>query len=286
VKLANPQTGVSDSAETDDNGIYRFLTVPVGKYQVTTQASGFKTVTTGEFTVAVEARQRVDIRLEVGDATATVTVNDAAAALETDSTNRGQDIQHDAIVDLPLNGRAYADLALLAPGVRHAISLTGRDASYNVNGMRAAFNNYIMDGIDNNAYGTSNQGFSFQVVQAAPDAVQEFRLDTNNYSAEYGHAAGAVINASIRSDQPVPRLCLGIPAQHRAQRNGFLSAGRRAEADLGSEPIRCRVGRPNSKRQAILLRRLRRVAQCCPNPDFLYLAHIGSKARQVGNPGR
>src|SRR5215471_11798430 len=65
VKLANLQTGVSDSAETDDNGIYRFLTVPVGKYKVTTQAAGFKTVTTEEFTVAVEARQRVDIRLEV-----------------------------------------------------------------------------------------------------------------------------------------------------------------------------------------------------------------------------
>jgi hypothetical protein len=69
--------------------------------------------------VAVEARQRVDIRLELGEATATATVNDAAAAIETDSTNRGQVVQHDDIVNLPLNGRAYADLVLLAPGVRH-----------------------------------------------------------------------------------------------------------------------------------------------------------------------
>ena len=201
VKLDNLGTGVSESAETDSNGTYGFLNVPIGRYHITVQASGFKTVTTEEFTVAVEARQRVDIRLVVGEVTATVTVNGSAATLETDTSNRGQVIQHEAIVDLPLNGRAYADLALLAPGVRHAVqsNTASRDAAYNVNGMRSAFNSFILDGLDNNAYGTSNQGFSYQVVQASPDAVQEFRLDTNNYSAEYGRAAGAVINASIRS---------------------------------------------------------------------------------------
>ena len=201
VKLDNLKTGVSESAETDSNGIYRFLNVPIGQYSVSAQASGFKTVTTEEFTVAVEARQRVDIRLQVGEVTATVTVSGAAAAVEADTTNRSQVIQHEAIVDLPLNGRAYADLALLAPGVRHAVqsNTANRDAAYNVNGMRSAFNTFNLDGLDNNAYGTSNQGFSYQVVQASPDAVQEFRLDTNNYSAEFGRAAGAVINASIRS---------------------------------------------------------------------------------------
>src|SRR5580693_157825 len=100
LRLDNLRTGVSESAESDGNGIYQFLNVPVGQYRVTAQATGFKTVTTEEFTVAVEARQRVDIRLAVGDATETVTVNDAAAALETDSTNRGQVVQHDNIVNL------------------------------------------------------------------------------------------------------------------------------------------------------------------------------------------
>jgi hypothetical protein len=74
-----------------------------------------------------------------------------------------------------------------------------RDASFNVNGLRSSLNNFIIDGVDNNSYGTSNQGFSNQVVQASPDAVQEFKVQTNNFSAEFGRAGGAVINASLRS---------------------------------------------------------------------------------------
>ena len=119
--------------------------------------------------------------------------------LETDSSDRGQVISRAQIVNLPLNGRAYADLALLSPGVRSSSISTSRDASFNVNGMRSALNNFILDGIDNNSYGTSNQGFSNQVVQVSPDAVEEFKVQTNNFSAEFGRAGGAVINATFRS---------------------------------------------------------------------------------------
>lgn len=75
----------------------------------------------------------------------------------------------------------------------------GRDASFNVNGLRSSLNNFVLDGVDNNSYGTSNQGFSNQVAQPSPDAVAEFKVQTNNYSAEFGRAGGAVINTSIRS---------------------------------------------------------------------------------------
>src|ERR671920_1027243 len=104
---------------------------------------------------------------------------------------------------LPLNGREYSALALLSPGVRLSSLNTGgntpREGSFNVNGLRSTFNNFMIDGVDNNAYGTSNQGFSNQVMQPPPDAVGEFKVVTNNMSAEYGRAAGATINVSYRS---------------------------------------------------------------------------------------
>src|SRR5205085_9697498 len=152
---------------------------------------------------SVGARQRVDLSLKAGAVTETVVVSDTAPLLETESSDRGQVINRQQIINLPLNGRAYADLTLLSPGVRRSIlnaqESGTRDASYNVNGLRSAFNNFELDGVDNNFYGTSNQGFSNQVVQASPDAVQEFKVQTDNFSAEYGRAGGAVINASLRS---------------------------------------------------------------------------------------
>ena len=141
------------------------------------------------------------MQLEIGEVTEKVEVTGAALLIETDSSDRGTVIGSQQAVDLPLNGRAYADLALLTPGTSQALkgSLAGRDASYHVNGLRSSYNNFTLDGIDNNAYGTSNQGFSSQVVQISPDAVGEFKVTTNNFSAEYGRAGGAVINATLKS---------------------------------------------------------------------------------------
>ena len=152
-----------------------------------------------EVNVTVNARQRVDLTLQVGGVGEKVEVTAGIQRLETDSSDRGQVIAREQIVNLPLNGRNYADLALLSPGVRTSSISGSRDASFNVNGMRSALNNFILDGVDNNSYGTSNQGFSNQVVQVTPDAVEEFKVQTNNFSAEFGRAGGAVINASFRS---------------------------------------------------------------------------------------
>jgi hypothetical protein len=203
VTLESVSTAVVKTATTDQNGSYTFFDVKIGRYKLKAEAAGFKAAIAEEFTVTVNAHQRVDLQLQIGAVTESVEVVGAAAAVETDSSSRGHVIANAAIVNLPLNGRSYADLALLAPGVRKSVledgSVSSRDASFNVNGQRSALNNFLVDGVDNNAYGTSNQGFSSQVVQLTPDAVSEFRVETSNYSAEYGRAAGAVINAATKS---------------------------------------------------------------------------------------
>ncbi len=202
ITLRNVNTGVVASTVTNSAGEYEFLTVRIGDYKVAAEAAGFSSTTTDTFNVAVSARQRVDLKLQVGANTESITVTGAAAVVESDSTDKGQVVNSEVIDNMPLNGRAYSDLALLAPGVqRSSLSSASdpREGSFNVNGLPSSQNNFIMDGVDNNSYGTSNQGFSNQVVQLSPDAVQEFKVQTNNYSAEYGRAGGAVINASMRS---------------------------------------------------------------------------------------
>jgi hypothetical protein len=202
VTITNEATGIHASARTDDGGNFNFTNVKIGKYTLSAEAPGFSRAVAGGITVNVNARQRVDLTLQVGAVTESVQIIGAASALQTDSSERGQVINTAQVVELPLNGRNYSDLALLAPGVRKAPSAnsgTPREGSFNVNGLRSVFNNYLLDGIDNNAYGTSNQGFANQVAQPSPDAVAEFKVITNNYSAEYGRSGGATIITATRS---------------------------------------------------------------------------------------
>jgi Carboxypeptidase regulatory-like domain/TonB-dependent Receptor Plug Domain/TonB dependent receptor len=203
VTLQDVRTGVNYSAKTDANGNYEFVNEHPGTYRVRVEALGFETATAANFELQVNARQRVDLNLKVGQSTQNVTVSDAASLLETDSSSRGQVINPKQIIDLPLNGRSYADLTLLVPGVARSPlenqTDSSRDASFNINGLRSEYNNFLLDGIDNNAYGTSNQGFSNQVIQPNPDALAEFKVETDNYSAEFGRSPGAVINATLKS---------------------------------------------------------------------------------------
>jgi hypothetical protein len=203
VTLQDVKTGVNFQAQTGQNGDYEFVNERPGTYRVRVSAPGFETAEASPFDLQVNARQRVDLSLRVGQATQTVNVTDAAQLLETDTSSRGQVVNPKEIVDLPLNGRSYADLAALVPGVARSPlenqSDSSRDASFNVNGLRSEFNNFLLDGVDNNAYGTSNQGFSNQVIQPSPDALSQFKVETDNYSAEFGRAPGAVVNAAIKS---------------------------------------------------------------------------------------
>jgi hypothetical protein len=204
VTLTSTGTGISVVRTSAENGGFEFLAVRPGVYVVTAEKSGFALALVENVQVQVGARLRVDLQMPVGQLSEKVEVRAGTPLLETDSSQRGQVITGEQTRALPLLSREYSSLALLTTGVKLAGSSlttgnTPREGAFNVNGLRSTFNNYLIDGVDNNAYGTSNQGFSNQVMQPAPDAIGEFKVVTNNLSAEYGRAAGATINVSYRS---------------------------------------------------------------------------------------
>jgi len=203
VTLKNIATGIASTTQADGEGNFQFTDVRIGDYRVSAEKEGFSTAVAERVNVTINARQRVDLTMQAGAVNESVVVTTGVELLETDSSSRGQVVQRQEIVNLPLNGRSNANLALLTPGVRESsqngITTAGREAAFNVNGLRNTVNTFLLDGVDNTAYGTSNQGFSSQVVQVSPDAVEEFKVQTNTYSAEFGRSAGAVINATYRS---------------------------------------------------------------------------------------
>ena len=206
VTLTNQDTHIEAKAVTDGSGNYDFFDVKVGRYTVTAEMAGFSKFSSPDIRVDVNSRQRVDVVLQIGATTDTITVNGTASVVETDTSEHSQVIGTQAIVDLPLNGRQYSSLALLSTNVHispqnSSFGPTGtpREGGFNVNGTRSTYNNFLMDGLDNNSYGTSNQNYSSQVVQPSPDALSEFRVITSNFSAEYGRVAGGVVNAVLRS---------------------------------------------------------------------------------------
>lgn len=203
VTLHDVDKGVELKAETTHSGEYSFPSAQVGHYYVVINVDGFQPLTTDAFELVVGERKRVDLPLRVAGDNAVVTVNSSATTLDTDTSDRGTVVAREEIEALPLNGREYTDLALLAPGVQVSALQTGdveqRRGSFNVNGMRSSANNFLLDGLDNNSYQIGNQGFNNQALTPGVDAVREFKITTANFPAQYGRAGGAVVNVTTRS---------------------------------------------------------------------------------------
>lgn len=206
VRVTNMQTGSIAERTSDGSGNWEAPDLRVGQYRVVVTHEGFGPATAENLMLSVGARQRVDLTLRPGTAE-TVEVSDVALQLETDSSQRDQTITQYQSAALPLVSRNYSDLLGLVSGVRQAptaattssISSLVRAGAYNVNGQRSMFNNFLLDGIDNNAYGESNQGFDNQIIAVPPDSVAQFSVVTNNESAEYGRSSGATINVASLS---------------------------------------------------------------------------------------
>jgi Carboxypeptidase regulatory-like domain/TonB dependent receptor len=188
-------TTVSNSA-----GQYQFTGLRVGEYTVKATAPGFGAQIASHVQIDVQSRPSIDFNLKIGDASQTVQVESAAPLLNTQTADVGGVVQQQQIRDLPLNGRRYADLALLEPGIQKDPTVSNAAADrFSSNGNLETQNYFSLDGIENNSGSTNLQEGSVQTVQPPPDALSEFRVQTRTYSAEFGTSAGAVINASIKS---------------------------------------------------------------------------------------
>ncbi len=207
VTVTNKATGIQSIVTSNGSGDYEALSLRVGTYTISASSQGFATAVAENIAVSVGSRQRIDLNLKPGQATSTVEVSDVALQLETDSSQRGQTITNYQSEALPLVSRNYSDLLGLVTGIRQAptaattssISSLVRQGAYNVNGQRSMFNNFLLDGMDNNAYGESNQGFDNQIIAVPPDSVAQFSVVTNNMSAEYGRSSGATVNVASAS---------------------------------------------------------------------------------------
>ena len=207
IVLTNVGTGEARTVTSIGNGSYSIPLVNPGTYKVRAEMPGFRTSLTNNVEVLVNGTTRVDIKLLLGEATQEVTVSDAAPLVETGNATLGTVVDHQAIVDLPLNGRNFAQLGVLIPGVVAAPSGLGgaggnatvggfgnSTGSFNVNGMRNQSNNFLLDGAPNND--SFNSGF---VMRPPPDAIEEFKIMTHSYEAQYGRNAGSVVNVVTRS---------------------------------------------------------------------------------------
>jgi hypothetical protein len=204
VTIVNEGTGLTRVVTADSNGDYTAPALPTGHYTITSEMSGFKTVALSNIEVGVDQRVRINIKHEIGAMTESVSVTAEAPLLQTSSSELGTTVGHQQIEALPLNGRNFVNLTRTVPGVLRGIpganidgagSLAWRaSASFSANGQRPRDNNYMLDGVDNN-----ETWLQTVVIFPSVDALDEFKLQTSTYSAEFGRSLGGVVNLQIKS---------------------------------------------------------------------------------------
>jgi hypothetical protein len=202
VTLLNTDIGLTLVTKTDSSGAYTFSPVRIGHYTVTVAAGGFAKTTQQDLTLTVAQTLQVNVRLRPGAATETVQVTTAPPLLETQQSSVGDTIGTREVNDLPLNGRNFTFLAQLGAGMQTPQADTRGNAAngaFSVNGLRPAQNNYLLDGIDNNSDTVDFLNGTNFVVLPPVDAIQEFQVETADFSAQFGRAGGAVLNATIKS---------------------------------------------------------------------------------------
>ena len=201
VTVTDVDHGQNFIASTNESGEYVASPLRVGRWVVTVEHAGFKKAVSSPVEINVQDRVAVNITLQVGQVNEQVVVTGAASLLQTETSELGQVVDSKRVANLPLNGRNFAQLALLSAGT--APSEPGaRDEGgfgFSSNGARSLQNNFLLDGIDNNSNLPDLLNETNFVIQPPVDALQEFKVESNAYSAEFGRGNGAIINAVIKS---------------------------------------------------------------------------------------
>jgi outer membrane receptor protein involved in Fe transport len=199
VTATNQLTGLEKTATTDEQGIFRVAFLPPGPYTVRANAGGFSQTEVRDVIVTVGGKAPLDVKLSIGGASGSVTISAEAPVVETTLSSISTTVNSRAIENLPVNGRNYLDFATLTPGV---IRDQNREGDLAVGGQKGTLNSLQVDGVDNNntffgqAFGRTGVRPPYQFSE---ESVQEFQVNQNGFSAEFGRAGGAVINVVTKS---------------------------------------------------------------------------------------
>lgn len=205
VTITNEDTGLEQRETTKADGNYLFTALKIGDYTISATAPGFERMQQQHVSLSIQALVNTPLTLKIGHSDSVVTVNADLVTLQTQEASVGQVVSEREINNLPLNGRNYTLLAQLSPGTSTTVYDSGhgelQSGTFTANGMVTVFNNYMLDGItNNNMTADFGNGNSF-TLKPPPDGLAEFKVETANYSAEYGRSGGAVINAVTKSGQ-------------------------------------------------------------------------------------
>jgi hypothetical protein len=201
VTLNNVDTGLTFERTTNSTGAYTFTPLKIGNYNLKVSAPGFEAVERTNVRVDVSDQVGVNLKLKPGNVTQTVEVT-SEAPLQTEDGSTGQVFTTSQLEDLPLLDRNYLFLATLATGVNapnQGNSQTSGSGAFASNGSRVSQNNFILDGVDNNSNMQDFLNGATYAVRPPPEALEEFKIQSSNYSAELGRSTGAAVNASIKS---------------------------------------------------------------------------------------
>ncbi|MFN7992054.1 MAG: TonB-dependent receptor [Bryobacteraceae bacterium] len=198
VTFLHNETGIRIQCATNSGGLYSAPGLRIGKYTLSASSADFTTEVRPDIELRVQDSLRVDFRLVPGQVNTTITVESRSPLLETENASIGQVVDESTMQNLPLRGRNYIQLATLGAGTSPSRRSAER-GTFIANGVRAAQNTYLLDGVDNRNKIVGFDNSPAQAIEPVLDAVREFKVQTNLYSAEFGQAAGAVVNVSLKS---------------------------------------------------------------------------------------